>query len=430
MPEWPVRVVSVVGVALAATLSVAAPPEPAPPTKLNIIHWWTSPSEAAALSALVKGFSEKYPEVTVVASVAPYGGDLRHVFPMIKRLKSENQSPDAFQMFAGSAAQVFFDADLLSPIDDVWAADKLEDVIPKVIRDMNKFNGHYYSVPVNVHRTNVVWYNKALLDRSKIDPDTLTTWDGFFRAAETLKAGGVQDPIQMGVNWTQTAVLEGIVASEGIGVYQDWINGKITAADDPRLIKAFQTFARYLTYVNKDHESVGWDVAVRRVKDGEGAFCLMGDCAEGEFRTAHLKYGKDYGAFPVPGTQRMFGLGVDTFQHPHGPANPKNSVRWLSFAASRAGQDAFNPLKGSIPARTDADVTRYDAYQRLAIADLKATPALYPTIASAVPESFKSRLGSILFEFTAGRDVKKAARETAEAARTRMDAFTRNWALK
>jgi glucose/mannose transport system substrate-binding protein len=430
MPAWPARVVLVAGVALAASLSVAAPPETAPPTKLTIIHWWTSPSEAAALSALVKAFSEKYPEVTVVASVAPYGGDLRHLFPMIKRLKSENQAPDAFQMFAGSAAQVFFDADLLSPIDDVWAADKLEDVIPKVIRDMNEFNGHYYSVPVNVHRTNVIWYNKALLDRSKIDPDTLTTWDAFFRAAATLKAGGVQYPIQMGVNWTQTAVLEGIVASEGIGVYQDWINGKITAADDPRLIKAFETFARYLTYVNKDHESVGWDVAVRRVKDGEGAFCLMGDWAEGEFRTAHLKYGKDYGAFPVPGTQGMFGLGIDTFQHPRGLADPKNSYRWLSFAASRAGQDAFNPLKGSIPARTDADVTRYDAYQRLAITDLKATPALYPTIASAVPESFKSRIGSILFEFTAGRDVNKAARETAEAARTRTEAFTRNWSLK
>jgi glucose/mannose transport system substrate-binding protein len=430
MPAWPARVVLVVSVVLAASLSVAAPPETDPPTKLSIIHWWTSPSEAAALSALVKGFSEKYPEVTVVSSVAPHGGNTRHLFSMIRTLESENQTPDTFQMYGGYATQVFFDGGLLSPIDDLWAADKLEDVIPKVIRDMNKLNGHYYSVPVNVHRTNVIWYNKALLDRSKIDPDTLTTWDAFFRAAETLKAGGVQDPIQVGVTWTQAAVLEGIVASQGIGVYQDWINGKITAADDPRLIKAFETFARYLTYVNKDHESVGWDTAVQRVKNGEGAFCLMGDWADGEFRTAHLKYGKDYGAFPVPGTQGMFGLGIDTFQHPRGAADPKNSYRWLSFAASRAGQDAFNPLKGSSPARTDADVTRYDAYQRLAIADLKATSALYPTIASAVPESFRSSINSVLSEFTVGRDVNKAARKTAEAAKTRAGAFTRNWSLK
>jgi glucose/mannose transport system substrate-binding protein len=88
--------------------------------------------------------------------------------------------------------------------------------------------------------------------------------------------------------------------------------------------------------------------------NGEGAFCIMGDWADGEFRTAGKAYGKDYGAFLVPGTKGMFGLGVDTFQHPKGISDQTNSMRWLRLVASKEGQDAFNPVKGSISARSDA----------------------------------------------------------------------------
>ena len=34
---------------------------------------------------------------------------------------------------------------------------------------------------------------------------------------------------------------------------------------------------------------------------------MMGDWANGEFRLAKLKYGKDYGAMPVPGTKGLYG---------------------------------------------------------------------------------------------------------------------------
>jgi glucose/mannose transport system substrate-binding protein len=395
---------------------------------VTVVHWWTSPSESAALGALIKEFNERYPGLTVVPSVAASGGNLRILFPMVEKLDSEQ--PAAFQMFAGYAAQVFFDAGLLSPIDELWANGQLEDVIPPVIRDLNKFNGHYYSVPVNVHRTNVVWYNKALLDRYAINPGSLTTWDAFFAATEKLKAKGVANPIALGVDWTHASVFEGIMASQGIGTYQDWINGKITNPNDVRLVSAFQTYGQYLAYSNADFLKVGWNTAVARVMKGESAFCLMGDWADGEFRAADMKYGKDYGALLVPGTQTMFGLGVDTFQHPKASAGLESSSLWLSFAASRAGQDAFNPLKGSIPARTDPDLTRYDPYQRLAIADLKASRWLYPTIASAVPEVFRSSIFRTLMIFARDHDAQKAATAMADATSSHVNKFTRTWSLK
>jgi glucose/mannose transport system substrate-binding protein len=419
---------------VASSHTFAAPVAPvAPPAaskNLTFYHWWTSPSESAALGALVKLFHEKYPDVVVTPTLAPNGGNAQAMFAAIRKLKVQKQTPAAFQMFAGYAAQVFFDGGLLAPIDDLWAAEHLDGVIPPVIRDLNKIDGHYYSVPVDVHRTNVVWYNKALLDKYAIDPDTLTTWDAFFAAAGTLKAKGVAAPIQMATNWTALTVFEGIMASQGIGTYEDWINGKITAPDDPRLIKALATLQKYLAYVNKDSAGLGWDVAVHRVMNGDGAFCTMGDWANGEFRVAHLKYGKDYGTLLLPGTKGMFGLGVDTFQHPSGIADETNARRWLALAASREGQDAFNPLKGSISARGDADVTRYDPYQRTAILDLKASSSLlYPTVGSAVPEAFNSHVLDAITVFVADQDVDKAAAAIASIAAKLTGRYSRTWHL-
>jgi glucose/mannose transport system substrate-binding protein len=414
----------VAGLVLVPTLPAA------PASKLTFFHWWTSPSESSALGALVKLFSEKYPDVTVVSAPAPPNGRGMALFPIIKRFAAAKQAPDAFQMHAGYASQVFFDGGLLAPIDDLWAMDKLEDVIPPMIRDMNKFEGHYYSVPVNVHRTNVIWYNKPLLDKHKIDPATLTTWDAFFKAAQALKAEGVPAPIQMGPLWTATHVFECILASLGPEAYEDWINGRMTASDDPRLVEAFQTFAKYLSLVNKDHNEIEWDKAIKRVMSGEGAFCTMGDWANGEFRFAGMKYGKDYGTILVPGTKGLYGLDVDTFQHPRGIAEPTNSARWLRLAASREGQDAFNPFKGSIPARTDADVTRYDPYQRTAIADLKTARTLYPSTGSAIPEVVNSRLNETMAAFMADQDVPKAAAGLASTISKLSAKYSRHWSLK
>ena len=100
---------------------------------------------------------------------------------------------------------------------------------------MHEFDGHYYSVPLNAQRTNLIWYNTRLLDKHGIDPATLTTWDRFFDAAAKLRAAGVATPIQVGASWTVAQLFEGIMASLGIAAYEDWVNGKIRSATRPEV---------------------------------------------------------------------------------------------------------------------------------------------------------------------------------------------------
>src|SRR5262249_54478474 len=54
-----------------------------------------------------------------------------------------------------------------------------------------------------------------------------------------------------------------------------------------------------------------------------------------------------------------------------GSHNPQRTMELLSTFASIGGEDVFNPLKGSIPARTDAVASLYDVASQRAMADFR-----------------------------------------------------------
>jgi glucose/mannose transport system substrate-binding protein len=406
----------------------AAPKAAAAPVPVKVYHWWTSPSELAALSALGAVFEAQHPDMkaNLVAGDAHGGGG--RMFAFVRAAAAAKQPPDAFQVHAGSPLRPYYDAGLLGRVDEIWAEEGLEKVMPTIVRAMSQIDGHYYSVPMNVHRQNLVWYNKPLLDRHKIDPATLTTWDAFFKAAAKLQAAGVP-PLQVGVDWTKSIVFTNIVASLGVPAYEDWINGKITSADDPRLLEALGILKTYLGYANKDHATLVWEAATKRVVEGKSAFCHMGDWANGEFHVAGKIYGQDYGVFPTPGNRGMYNLAIDGFSQTAGLAEVAGSNRWLRVASSRRGQDAFNVAKGSISARSDADVTKYDPYQKSALADFKGA-ILLPGLANATHDAFKAALDDVMARFGSDLDVKKAAAALAAAAARSEKKFTRVWSLK
>ena len=56
-----------------------------------------------------------------------------------------------------------------------------ETLIPLISQD-----GNIYSVPVNIHRANVLWYNPAVLADNGVAPCP-TTMDEWFAAMDTLQ---------------------------------------------------------------------------------------------------------------------------------------------------------------------------------------------------------------------------------------------------
>jgi glucose/mannose transport system substrate-binding protein len=382
-----------------------------PPTSTNVLtiyDWWTSGTEAAAMNALVNVFQGQYPNVTVIQS--PVAGGAGYVYKsVIKPLVLAGEAPDAFQLHAGYEMQPYVDGGYLEPINDLWSSEGWNNVFPSVIKDMVTFSGNIYAVPVDIHRPNVVWYNKQILDANGINAASITTWDDFFAACDRLNRNATltssaswSSPIALGDTdgWEATHVLEQMIVGEGIDFYQSFINGNVMSA--AKLNDALHLLARYLNHTNANHAALTWDQATALVINGNSAFNIMGDWANAEFLIAGKTYNLDYGTFPVPDTSGIYGLVVDCFEHPKGVKDPANSLDWLRVVGSIEGQNAFNPLKGSIPARTDADsISLYGPYQQAAITDFHGAIYLYPSIVhgSAMPQSFTALLPSILTSF-------------------------------
>ncbi|HXK12463.1 MAG TPA: ABC transporter substrate-binding protein [Vicinamibacteria bacterium] len=419
------RFASVVSLAL-ATAAGAAPAAGPAESPLVIYHWWGSSSETKALGELVRVFEARYPGVPEKRTFAPdRGGTL---FTILQRLTVAGNPPDAIVMQTGYFMRPFIDEKLLGTVDDLWASEGLEKAVPPSLRTMHRFDGHYYSIPIDVQRTNLIWYNKPLLERHGIDPATFTTWDRFFEAAARLRAAGVTTPVQLAAGWTVAQLFESIMASLGIAAYQDWVNGRMRSAADPRLVEALAVLKKYSGFVNKDHAGLDWTVALGRVARGESAFYAMGDWANGDFRAAGLVYGRDYSAFVAPGTKGLYGVTIDAFVQPRGLVRPANSTRWLKVVASREGQDAFNVPKGSIPARTDPAAPGYDAYQRSAIAAFRQS-VIYPTFGGAMPGVYVREMEAALEAFVDHGDARRAAAALANAAVASQASFTRAWSL-
>jgi glucose/mannose transport system substrate-binding protein len=100
----------------------------------------------------------------------------------------------------------------------------------------------------------------------------------------------------------------------------------------------------------------------------------MGDWAYGYFANPApnglaLQPHTDFDWAPPPGTNGTFVFLADSFVMPVGNKNPQGTMDWLTVAASKEGQEAFNPLKGSICARTDCDQSLFSEYSQNAAKD-------------------------------------------------------------
>ena len=103
---------------------------------------------------------------------------------------------------------------------------------------------------------------------------------------------------------------------------------------------------------------------------------------------------------------------------PKGAKNRDNVLNWLKVCGSKDGQDAFNPLKGSIPARKDADLSKYDDYQKQAIADFASNKIVGSIVhGAAAKESFVNDFNNAIAEFIASKDVNAAHGKLVDAAK-------------
>jgi outer membrane protein OmpA-like peptidoglycan-associated protein len=197
----------------------------------------------------------------------------------------------------------------------------------------------------------------------------------------------------------------------------DLFNGKLKW-DDPKVKRAMEYFAKMQDYINSDHATLTWDQAVKELIDGKVAFNSMGDWADGEFIKANLKENEDFGWVNHPGTSGSFIIVADGFTLAKGAPHRESAIAWLKSIGDKEAQEAFNPLKGSIPARTDVDKSKFDGYHRWSM-DEFTKDKLVPSCVhgGAAPEAFQKALNDAVSSFVPDKNVENFATALLQEAK-------------
>jgi glucose/mannose transport system substrate-binding protein len=365
----------VVTLALPASgLGVAAKSSQA--CQLSVFSWWTGGGEAAGLTKLINIWNKAHPTCKVKNEAVAGGAGSNAKAVLQQRLKAGNP-PDSFQGHAGAELRDYIKAGQLEPIDFIYKRYGFDKVMPKSLISQIRYKGKLYSVPVNIHRANVLWYNPKVLKANGIAVPK--TWGQFVAGLQKADDAGVI-PLSMGEQWTSDHLWEtlmiGVLGPKGWAAL--WQPNSSNRWASKGVTTALNRFATLLGYTNSDAASLTWQDAGKLVADGKAAFNIMGDWQDGYFSGTKaggnlaLKPVRDYGWTAVPGTSGVYDWLSDSFTLPKGAPHRAQAIQWLAFLGSRLAQDTFNPVKGSIPARKDANPKLYGTYLKFALKEWKA----------------------------------------------------------
>ena len=324
-------------------------------TDLEVMHWWTSGGEAAAVAEFAKAFDATGNHWVDAAFAGP-GEQARAI--MVSRITGGDPM-GAFQFNHGRQAEDLIEAGLLRDITDIAEAEGWKDKVnPSKLLDACTKDGRIYCAPVNIHSWQWLWLSHKAFDDAGVAVPT--NWDEFVAAAPALEAKGIL-PLAIGQqSWQQTGLFNVLMASLTptevfMGVYQDKNEEIAAGADVARVFKA----AADARAMAKNSTVQSWNEATNLVITGKAGGQIMGDWAQGEFSVAQQKAGTDYECLPGLGVTEILGTGGDAFYFPvlKDEAQQKAQAELAALLLKPEVQVNFNLKKGSLPVRGDIDMS-------------------------------------------------------------------------
>ncbi|NNG73412.1 carbohydrate ABC transporter substrate-binding protein [Rhizobium laguerreae] len=357
---------AIIALALAG-LSVSA--RAADVKEVQMLHWWTSGGEAAALNVLKQDLSkEGYAWKDV--PVAGGGGDA--AMTALKAMVAAGTYPTASQML-GYTVLDYAQAGVMGDLTETAKKEGWDKSVPAALQKFSVYDGKWVAAPVNVHSVNWLWINKAVMD--KIGGTQPKTFDELIALLDKAKAAGVIPLALGGQNWQEATMFDSIVLSTGgPAFYKKAFNDlDEESLKSDTMKKSFDNLATIIKYVDPNFSGRDWNLATAMVIKGDALVQVMGDWAKGEFVAAKKKPNTDFLCYRFPGTDGSVVYNSDMFGMFNVPDDRKAAQVALAKATlSKSFQSAFNVVKGSVPARTDVPDTDFDACGKKGIADLKA----------------------------------------------------------
>ena len=377
--------------------------------ELELLHAWSSGDGNAAIEALIEGFQEEHPDVEFAEE--PVNGAARsNLDQVISNKLQANDPPSTFQSWPGKHLETY-DGALADIEEEIWTDDLKENYLAGP-QEQAQYDGRYVTVPLNIHRINNLFYNTGVLEEAGVDAESLSSASDVVGACETIAAETDAVPFahQTSGTWSTVQLWETILLGEaGIDGYESFINGD---GDTEQVQSALESVVELSEYYPNDSSSISFTEANTMVMDGDAAFIHQGDWAAGAYSNADgFAYGDDWGQVTYPGTSGSYLLNMDSFPYMANNPSPEATRQFLSYCGTAEGQVLFNAEKGSIPPRSDADVSALNEFQQDQFEDFNNADNQPPSVEHglAVSPGVKTNISSAFSGFLEDYDAAATA---------------------
>ena len=361
--------------ALAATvayglLTAAATAEP----KVLLLHQWATGSDAASIAKLGEMFTAAGGlwEQTAIAG---------HTANTLAKLRADvvaGNAPSAVQLKGPEIAD-WNSTGMTANMDELAAAEGWDKVVAPELLPVMKPDGHWIAAPMNIHRINWIWGNKAAMNAVGVT-ELPVTWADFNAACEKAIAGGKICLAHLSADWTDATTFENVVYGLDIDLFRKaFVEGDVAALRSDGMVKAFDQMRLMVTkYMDPAIAGRDYDTASNMMANGDALFFIMGDWEIGVLKAVGHNPGDDILCGPAPTNSGKPGFILNSdsvvFFKQTDPDFIEGQKLLAHLILSPEFQTVFNITKGSIPARMDVDLsTGFNACQQKSQADLKAS---------------------------------------------------------
>ncbi|MFQ1714817.1 ABC transporter substrate-binding protein [Aeromonas veronii] len=375
---------------------------PVAASQVEVLHWWTSGGEAKAVEVLKSEWIAKGNQWN---DFAVQGGGGKSAMTVLKSRALAANPPEAAHLKGYELkewAGLGFLRDLTPMAEHLgWYSQ-----MPPMVRATLSQNGALMAVPTGIHRVNWLWLNRKVFERNKLTPPT--SWTQFVTVAGQLKKRGIT-PLAIGNEPWQLAVLfETVALGEGGKEFyrKAFLEQDSATLTGPDMVRVLTRFQQLRAYVPQKYAGLKWHQATNLLESGGAAMQLMGDWVKGELSAGNYRPGEDIACLPSPGSAGLFSYNLDSIAmfKQRDPAQLQAQGDLAQLLMTPKFQEEFNRVKGSIPALTNPDMSKFDrcavrSYQDFLLAEKQDN--LLPSMAEgmATPTNMRQAILDVLSNF-------------------------------
>lgn len=377
---------------------------------VEFLHWWTSQGEQQALSVLTQHLQQH--DIQLAPSPVLGGGGDSAMTVLQARALAGN--PPSFAQIEGPSIKAWDAIGILHDVNSVGKAHHWDSTLYPLSKQINKTDNGYVALPLTLHRLNWLWVNHHLLN--KLNQPVPTSWQAMFEVMEQAKAQGI-NPLAVGEQpWQIAQLFENLViATGGVDFYtKAMVDLEPNSIDSEILTEALKQFRRLSLLIDNPLSDTKWDTATRALADNQALFQLGGDWILGDLMAKGIQVPEQIGCYPAPESDDVFLYNMDSLIFMASKSFTKDQAnQTANVLAERKFQANFNRVKGSIPVRTDIELSdfnpcqikSYNAFKK-GLAHNKAVPSMIDSM--AVNPVAQQAINSEIFRFYRNKELTEA----------------------